>query len=88
VPGGDHRLVRTVWVGEELLVVDPAGMPVPLSPEALAVASRRGKGEIPAEHERGGDGAPGHLVPELKRQQIELGTRVCAGLDEVAGQLR
>ncbi len=52
------------------------------------MASRRGKGEIPAEHERGGDGAPGHLVPELERQQIELGTRVCAGLDEVAGQLR
>ncbi len=80
--------MRTVGVEEELLVVDPAGTPVPLGPEALAVASRRGEGETPAEHERGGDGAPGHLVPELKRQQIELGTRVCTGLDEVAGQLR
>ena len=95
--------VRTVGVEEELLVVDPSGTPVPLGPEALAVASRRGEGETPEEHERAltgdgaGDGAdvdpedgasPGHLVPELKQQQLELGSRVCTGLDEVARELR
>ena len=82
--------MRTVGVEEELLVVDPSGTPVPRGPEALAVASRRGEGETPEEHERG-DGAgesPGHLVPELKQQQVELGSRVCTGLDEVARELR
>jgi len=29
-----------------------------------------------------------HLVPELKAQQVELGTRVCRTLDQVAGELR
>ena len=81
--------MRTVGVEEELLVVDPSGTPVPLGPEALAVASRRGEGETPAEHERAADGqSPGHLVPELKQEQLELGSRVCTGLDEVARELR
>ncbi|MBM7804289.1 carboxylate-amine ligase [Geodermatophilus bullaregiensis] len=89
--------MRTVGVEEELLVVDPSGVPVPLGPEALEVASRRGEGETPAEHERaeheraghGRDGgSPGHLVPELKQQQLELGTRVCTDLAEVTGELR
>lgn len=86
--------MRTVGVEEELLVVDPDGVPVPLGPKALEVASRRGEGEDVAEHdraEREGDGAePGsaHLVPELKAQQVELGTDVCTTLDEVRGQLR
>jgi carboxylate-amine ligase len=97
----DHDEVRTVGVEEELLVVDPAGNPVPLGPEALQVAARRGEGETVEEHDRaeqtssadrdGGDDdpAPGaHLVPELKEQQIELGTRVCAELGEVAAELR
>ncbi|MGY1652500.1 carboxylate-amine ligase [Geodermatophilus sp. SYSU D01119] len=82
--------MRTVGVEEELLVVDPSGTPVPRGPEALAVASRRGEGETPEEHERD-DGAgerPGHLVPELKQEQVELGTRVCTGLDEVTRELR
>jgi carboxylate-amine ligase len=92
--------VRTVGVEEELLVVDPSGVPVPHGPEALEVASRRGEGETPDEHDRavhdgagpdgeGGRGdSPGHLVPELKRQQLELGTRVCTDLAEVTGDLR
>ncbi|MGY1733635.1 glutamate--cysteine ligase [Geodermatophilus sp. SYSU D01045] len=84
--------MRTVGVEEELLVVDPAGTPVPRGPEALAVAARRGEGETPEQHERdrSGDdgGSPGHLVPELKRQQVELGTRVCTGLDQVERELR
>jgi carboxylate-amine ligase len=95
--------MRTVGVEEELLVVDPAGNPVPLGPGALEAASRRGEGETVAEHDRaeratedpaddgaaGTGGAPGaHLVPELKEQQIELGTRVCSELSEVAAELR
>lgn len=96
----DHDGVRTVGVEEELLVVDPAGVPVPLGPEALEVAARRGEGETVAEHDRaersgeqldtdaGGASAGPRLVPELKQQQIELGTRVCTDLDEVAAELR
>jgi glutamate---cysteine ligase / carboxylate-amine ligase len=89
--------MRTVGVEEELLVVDPSGTPVPLAPEALAVAARRGEAETVQVHdeaERSGsstpaDAAPGpRLVPELKQQQIELGTRVCQDLDEVSAELR
>ncbi|MGR7027306.1 carboxylate-amine ligase [Geodermatophilus sp. URMC 62] len=87
--------MRTVGVEEELLVVDPSGVPVPLGPEALVVASRRGEGETPEEHDRashaGEEGrgeSPGHLVPELMQQQLELGTRVCTDLAEVTGELR
>ncbi|MFW3172388.1 glutamate--cysteine ligase [Geodermatophilus sp. CPCC 206100] len=99
--------MRTVGVEEELLVVDPAGRPVPLGPAALEVAARRGEGETVAEHDRGGRGpgaAPpadhagpgaadgddprGGLVPELKAQQLEFATRVCADLADVAADLR
>ena len=91
--------MRTVGVEEELLVVDPSGAPVPLAPEALEVAARHGEGETVEQHDRaeqessaGADkeAAPpaAHLVPELKEQQIELGTRVCEELDEVAAELR
>ena len=94
--------MRTVGVEEELLVVNEAGMPVPWSPQALVVAAHRGDGETVEEHDRaeqGDDGAtdePGdseqrsaaHLMPELKAQQIELGTEVCTTLDEVAAELR
>lgn len=86
--------VRTVGVEEELLVVDPSGRPVPLGPAALEVAARRGEGETVEQHdraERGDDeaGDPrGSLVPELKAQQLEFGTRVCTGLDDVAADLR
>ncbi|PRY47541.1 carboxylate-amine ligase [Geodermatophilus tzadiensis] len=83
--------MRTLGVEEELLVVDPSGVPVPLGPEALAVASRRGEGETPEEHDRAEDGpagSPGHLVPELMQQQVELGTRVCTDLAEVTAELR
>ena len=48
----DHGCVRTVGVEEELLVVDDDGRPVPLGPDALEVASRRGEGENPEEHDR------------------------------------
>jgi carboxylate-amine ligase len=94
----DHDEMRTVGVEEELLVVDPAGKPVPLGPEALQVAARRGEGETVEQHDRAeqagptaadDDVAPGaRLVPELKEQQIELGTRVCKELSEVAVELR
>jgi glutamate---cysteine ligase / carboxylate-amine ligase len=88
--------VRTVGVEEELLVVDDAGQPVPLGPDALTVASRRGEGEDPEEHERAEqeDDAAGeretaaHLVPELKAQQLELGTRICRTLADVDAELR
>jgi glutamate---cysteine ligase / carboxylate-amine ligase len=87
--------VRTVGVEEELLVVDDGGRPVPLGPDALTVASRRGEGEDAAEHDRAerADEEPdassaAHLVPELKAQQIELGTGVCRTLAEVGTELR
>jgi carboxylate-amine ligase len=92
--------MRTVGVEEELLVVDEAGRPVPLGPDALEVAARRGQGETVEQHDEAeqaerhdedppdgaGDGA--HLVPELKTQQVELGTEICRTLDEVTAQLR
>jgi carboxylate-amine ligase len=94
--------VRTVGVEEELLVVDPAGRPVPRGPAALEVAARRGEGETVPEHDRadrertddaaagdGDDGDPrGGLVPELKAQQLEFATRVCADLSDVLADLR
>jgi carboxylate-amine ligase len=89
----DHDEVRTVGVEEELLVVDAGGRPVALGPDALEVASRRGEGEDAAEHdraERGDDDQTDgvHLMPELKAQQLELGTRVCTTLSEVETELR
>src|SRR5690242_12786866 len=97
----DHRRVRTVGVEEELLVVDPTGRPVPLGPDALETAARRGEGETAEEHDRADrqddeddtddqddDGSAAHLMPELKAQQLELGTPVCSTLQEVADQLR
>jgi carboxylate-amine ligase len=84
-----------VGVEEELLVVDPSGRPAPLGPDALAVAAARGKGEDADHHdraERSGTAAGGsttaHLMPELKAQQIELGTAVCDSLAQVDGELR
>jgi carboxylate-amine ligase len=91
--------VRTVGVEEELLVVDAHGCPVPLGPEALEVAARRGQGETVEQHDeaeraqrRGKEppddaGTGAHLVPELMAQQVELGTDVCRSLDEVTAQL-
>ena len=87
--------MRTVGVEEELLVVDPAGTPVPRGPQALQVAADRGHGETVEEHDRaqrtgeGQDTEPAsvRLVPELKAQQLELGTSVCAALAEVDDQL-
>jgi carboxylate-amine ligase len=90
---GDHGEVRTVGVEEELLVVDPAGHPAPLGPGALEVAARRGEGETAEEHDRqdaedGDAAAAAHLMPELKAQQLELGTPVCRTLSEVETELR
>src|SRR5688500_1496928 len=92
---GNDGPVRTVGVEEELLVVGPDGRPVPLGPDALTVASRRGEGEDAQEHDRSEreDEEPGasfaaHLMPELKAQQIELGTPVCRTLAEVEAGLR
>src|SRR3954451_24354054 len=88
---GDHQPVRTMGVEEELLVVDPTGAPVPLGPDALEVAARRGEGEEAEQHDRAqseDDGnSSAHLMPELKAQQIELGTRVCTTLEEVHAEL-
>ena len=79
-------------VEEELLVVDPTGRPVPLGPDALVIAARRGEGETAEEHDRADDDADeesaAHLVPELKAQQIELGTPVCRTLSDVESELR
>ncbi|SEL68962.1 carboxylate-amine ligase [Blastococcus sp. DSM 46786] len=81
-------------VEEELLVVDADGIPVARAPEALDVAARRGEGEDVHQHdleEQGSDVAvpeTAHLVPELKAQQLELGTPVCTTLAEVGAQLR
>jgi len=83
--------VRTLGVEEELLVVDDAGTPVALGPDALEVAARRGEGESVEQHDTDGDNAAAdgaHLMPELKAQQLELGTPVCATLDDVARELR
>jgi glutamate---cysteine ligase / carboxylate-amine ligase len=81
-----------VGVEEELLVVDPTGRPVPLGPDALVTAARRGEGETAEEHDRADDDADedsaAHLVPELKAQQIELGTPVCRTLSDVESELR
>jgi carboxylate-amine ligase len=88
---GDHECVRTVGVEEELLVVDETGRPVPLGPEALEVAARRGEGETAKQHDQDDDtdeDSAAHLMPELKAQQIELGTPVCTNLAEVESELR
>jgi carboxylate-amine ligase len=65
---------------------------VPLGPDALVTASRRGEGETAEEHDRADDDADeesaAHLVPELKAQQIELGTPVCRTLSDVESELR
>ena len=80
-------------VEEELLVVDHQGRSVPLGPEALEVAAQRGEGETAEEHDRadapdGDEESAAHLMPELKAQQLELGTPVCRTLTEVESQLR
>ena len=87
--------MRTTGVEEELLVVDGAGTPVPLGPDALEVAARRGEGEDVDQHDRADrDGrtadaaTTAHLVPELMAQQLELGTSVCRSLHDVEGELR
>ncbi|TFV77587.1 YbdK family carboxylate-amine ligase [Blastococcus sp. CT_GayMR19] len=87
--------MRTVGVEEELLVVDPSGRPVPLGPDALEVAARRGEGENVEQHDRAeredepaNESTAAHLVPELKAQQLELGTDVCRSLAEVDAELR
>jgi len=88
---GDHERVRTVGVEEELLVVDETGHPVPLGPDALEGAAQRGEGETAQQHDQdddAGDESSVHLMPELKAQQIELGTPVCETLAEVETELR
>jgi carboxylate-amine ligase len=85
-----------VGVEEELLVVNPTGLPVPLGPDALEVAARRGEGEDVEQHDLAeredapvaAENSGAHLVPELKAQQVELGTPVCRDLPEVEKELR
>ena len=72
-------------------MVDPVGRPVPLGPGALEIAAQRGEGETPEQHDREDDadaGSAAHLMPELKAQQLELGTPVCRTLAEVDRELR
>src|SRR6478735_8924142 len=65
---GDHEPVRTVGVEEELLVVDEAGRPVPLGPDALEVAARRGEGETAHQHDQDDDtDADGPVATEGER---------------------
>ncbi|HEV7212172.1 MAG TPA: glutamate--cysteine ligase [Blastococcus sp.] len=80
--------MRTLGVEEELLVVDDAGTPVALGPDALEVAARRGEGASVEQHDSDDDPDGAHLMPELKAQQLELGTPVCTTLDDVARELR
>jgi carboxylate-amine ligase len=80
--------MRTVGVEEELLVVDPAGRPAPLGPEALRAAAAHGEGETVEQHDAADRPSGAHLVPEFMAQQLELGTEVCRSLDEVTDQLR
>ncbi len=88
--------MRTIGVEEELLVVDAAGVPVPLGPDALQVAARRGEGEDVEQHDRAASEQrppddheqAARLVPELMAQQIELGTAVCRSLADVGDELR
>ncbi|SDY21070.1 hypothetical protein SAMN05661080_02708 [Modestobacter sp. DSM 44400] len=47
---------------DKLLVVNPAGTPVPLSAEALEAAPRRGEGETVAEHDRAERATEGRLT--------------------------
>ncbi|TYP89131.1 carboxylate-amine ligase [Blastococcus xanthinilyticus] len=81
-------------VEEELLVVGADGVPVPGGPAALATAARRGEAEDVDQHDRADRGEDAgvpddaRLVPELKAQQLELGTPVCSTLGEVHDQLR
>jgi carboxylate-amine ligase len=87
-----------VGVEEELLVVDPSGRPVPLGPDALKVAALRGEGADAQQHDRAerddtahddaGAADVAHLMPELKAQQLELGTAVCSSLAEIDAELR
>jgi carboxylate-amine ligase len=67
--------MRTVGVEEELLLVSP-GTPHarPVADEVVAVASR-GADDPEFEH-------------EFKREQVEIATRPCSSLDELAGELR
>lgn len=74
-------------VEEELLVVDATGHPLPLGPDALETAAQRGEGETVEQHD-GDRQSAAHLVPELKAQQLELGTPVCRTLAEVEAELR
>ena len=69
-------------------MVNAAGLPVPRSPGALDVAARHGEGETVPEHDDDTGSSDAHLLPELKAQQIELGTDVCGTLTELAAQLR
>ncbi|WP_324277739.1 glutamate--cysteine ligase [Blastococcus brunescens] len=75
----------------------PAAVPSHSAP-TLSTWPRAGARRDPQEHdraERGDDetggsrdaGSAAHLVPELKAQQLELGTRVCSDLAEVETEL-
>jgi carboxylate-amine ligase len=67
--------VRTVGVEEEFLLVDPAsGRPRAVADTVLRLAPRDWSGVL--------------LQNELQRQQLETGTRPCASLAELAGQVR
>ncbi|WP_042408338.1 carboxylate-amine ligase [Streptacidiphilus carbonis] len=68
--------MATLGVEEEFLLLDAdSGLPV-----ARSAAVRRAAGRMPSVE-------PREVEPELLQAQIEVGTPVCGGLDEVAEQL-
>jgi carboxylate-amine ligase len=72
---------RTIGVEEELLLVDPQTG----RPQAVAGTALRRSGD----RVTGADDGPGGLVEqELQQEQLEIDTRPCATLDEVAAELR
>ncbi|WP_116024499.1 carboxylate-amine ligase [Thermomonospora umbrina] len=74
--------LRSFGVEEELLLVDPdGGAPRAMSGAVLRYAGEHGTG-LP------GGVAEGGMEHELQREQLEIGTRPCTSLDDLAEQVR
>jgi carboxylate-amine ligase len=80
---------RTIGVEEELLLVDPVdGAPRAVSVDAIRYCCEHG--EVPrGHHDRPAESSGGEcLETELQREQLEVCTRPCASLAELADQIR
>ncbi|WP_344948174.1 glutamate--cysteine ligase [Actinomadura miaoliensis] len=80
---------RTIGVEEELLLVDPDdGAPQAVSVDVIRYAYEHG--EVPrGHHDRQAESSGGEsLETEFQREQLEVCTRPCASLDELAAQIR